>query len=310
MRSKIAIFNDGMFVFQESNLDTDNLQQNDVFIKQSIIAMNELDILNASLRNEKNLGHTACGEVINVGSGVKWLMPGDKVAYIVDKNSFCEYKIIDATKLVKIPVELNETQSAGLFFNGCLAHMVCARAFIIRDGINTIIDCIHTAMSSAIGWMAKKRGAFVIGLTSEDCEILPEVCDVVIYKSSHNLTKDVLSATKNTGAHVYYSGIKPISHEEIFELMTPSGVIVDHLGVLNNIQANMLMQKSLFFTAPSMFDYKTNRSELILTINDIISMNRTQQLPINFSTYQFDKINEAFAEVASCTSKNTVIIKI
>jgi hypothetical protein len=188
--------------------------------------------------------------------------------------------------------------------------MVAVRTFIIRGGNNALIDNIHTATSSVIGWMAKKRGAFVVGITSAETEISPEVCDVVIRSTGESMVKEALKATKNIGCHVYYPSLFPIPADNLCDIITVSGVIVDYLNIIPTIPSAIIAQKSLFYTIPSMIDYKTIRSELILTVDEILIMLNQSSFNIEFAEYSFEKINEAFTVTASNKSSQATIIKV
>ena len=311
MLSKIAIFNpdEGTFSIKTETVN-ENLEPNQVLLKNLSIAVNEIDVVNGKVRKLKNLGCSACGEVIKVGENVTWLNRGDRVAYFTETGAYSEYKAVDHTKLVKIPSNISSNTASAILYRGCLAHMVAVRTFIIRGGINALVDNIHTATSSTIGWMAKKRGAFVVGITSEESEISPNVCDVVIRSSRDSMVKEILSATKNIGCHVYYPGLSPMPIDKVGEALTVSGVIVDYLNVMQSVPTEIIAAKSLFFTIPSLVDYKSIRSELILTVDEIFAMLSQSPLDIEFVEYSFEKINEAFSEVELGKSPRGVMLKL
>ena len=310
MLSKIAIFNpdEGTFSIKTETVN-ENLEPNQVLLKNLSIAVNEIDVVDGKVRKLKNLGCSACGEVIKVGENVTWVNRGDRVAYFTETGAYSEYKAVDHTKLVKIPSNISSNTAVAVLYRGCLAHMIAVRAFIIRGGINALIDNIHTATSSAIGWMAKKRGAFVVGVTSEELEISPNVCDVVIKSTGDAVVKEILSATKNVGCHVYYPGLSPMPIDKVGEALTVSGVIVDYLNVMQSVPTEIIAAKSLFFTIPSLIDYKNIRSELILTVDEVFAMLSQTPLDIEFAEYSFEKINDAFAVTASNKSRQAVVVK-
>ncbi len=311
MLSKVAIFNPdkGVFSIQTEKVN-ENLEPTQVLLKNLSIAVNEIDVIDGKVRKLTKLGSSACAEVVKVGENVTWLHRGDRVAYFTETAAYAEYKCVDHSKLIKVPANIASNTAAAILYRGCVAHMVAVRAFIIRDGINALIDNIHTATSSVIGWMAKKRGAFVVGITSENTEISPEACDIVIRSAGDTMVKEVLKATKNIGCHVYYPGLLPIPVSNLGDTITVSGVIVDYLNTMSSIPTAIIAQKSLFYTIPSLVDYKSIRSELVLTVDAILMMLSQSSFNIEFSEYGFEKINEAFAATASNQSSQATIIKV
>ena len=97
MISKVAIFDykSGQFSINDIKIDPDKLDPNDVLVKHTTIAVNEVDVADGRIREFNNLGYTACGEVVKCGEQVNWLNPGDRVAYFGAIGVYCQHKIID-----------------------------------------------------------------------------------------------------------------------------------------------------------------------------------------------------------------------
>lgn len=307
MLTKIATYNSENRKFSINEIKLNELKPTEVLIKQTAIAINEIDVIDS--KNIANLGYAACGEVESIGEAVDWLKSGDRVAYVADINSYCSHKILDNSKLIKVPSNINSNAAAGILYRGCVAHMAAVRAFIVKPGMNILVDGIHSATSTFIAWMAKKCGAFVIGIAPENISVTSEICNVIV-KNDQDLIKNILNATENIGCHGYFSSLITIPIEKIIEALTVSGVIVDHIGSIGSINMNQLMCKSLFITAPSMMDYKTIKSELILSATEVWGMMINEKsLQMTYSEYPFDKIENAFAEVADAKSSSIVILK-
>lgn len=311
MQSKVAIFNpqDNTFEIRSEQIK-DSLDANDVLIRQISVSVSDVDVIDGTIHKLTRLGHAASGEVLKVGENVTWLKAGDKVAYCTVPGAFCEYRVLDQAVLVKVPETITQTTAPGLLYRGCIGHMATARAFIVRGGINALVDNIHNPTNAAIALFARQRGAFVVGITSENAEISQDICDVVIHSNNQDIQKDLMKLTKNIGFHVYYAGLQSIPLDQAVEYLTISGVIVDHLNSIQNLQTSLIANKSLFFTAPSVLHYKSIRSELILTIDEIMSIHSKTPFPSEISEYNFDAINEAFREALSPSSTKTVVLKI
>lgn len=312
MISKVAVFDhkSRQFSINDNKIDHENIGSQQVLVRQTVIAINEIDVADGSIRALHNLGYTACGEVVKCGDQVNWLQAGDRVAYFSEIGAYCQHRIIDSSKLIKVPDQIDSNVATAVAYRGIIAHMATVRTFIVREGIIALIDEINTVTSSVMGWMAKKRGAHVVGITSENVQIASNVCDVVIRKDSKNLVQDVINACKGIGAHLYIPSLNITPMDQVIQMLTPSAVIVDHIGYITDISVSKLMQKSLFLTAPSIVDYKSLRTELVLTFDEVISMMNERPLNISFSQYNLNQINEAFAEVSSGKSSSAVVLKL
>src|SRR5215212_2420227 len=67
-------------------------------------------------------GQEAAGVVTEVGSEVTTLKPGDRVAYTSALGSYAEYAAVPASRLEKIPAELDFEQAAAAMLQGMTAH--------------------------------------------------------------------------------------------------------------------------------------------------------------------------------------------
>jgi hypothetical protein len=100
-----------------------------------------------------------------------------------------------------------------------------------------------------------------------------------------------------------------ITFEKAVDCLTLSGVIVDHLNVIQNIPTALIAKKSLFFTSPSVIHYKSIRSELVLTVDEIMSIHSKTPFPLEISQHPFDQIDNAFAEASSQSNTKAVTLK-
>ncbi len=310
MLSKVVTFNpaSSKFFINDMKIDVDNLAPSDVLMRQTAVAINEIDVADGLIRQFNNLGYSACGEVIKCGEAVKWLMPGDRVVYFDINGAYCDHKVVKSAKLVKVPDQITSNVATAILYRGIVAHMATVRTFIVRDGIQALVDGIDSPTGAVMGWMAKKRGANVIGITSSIAAIPPNVCDIVVRTDSKSFVQDTINACKGIGAHLYIPNLNSTPIDQVIEMLTPSAVIVDHIGCMTNISVSKLMKKSLFLTSPTLRDYKSFRAELVLTFDEVIAMLNEKPLAISFSEYKFDKINEAFAEVSSRKSSSAVVL--
>ena len=67
-------------------------------------------------------GQEAAGIVTEVGSEVTTVKSGDRVAYTSALGSYAEYAAVPASRLVKIPDELDFEQAAAAMLQGMTAH--------------------------------------------------------------------------------------------------------------------------------------------------------------------------------------------
>src|ERR1041385_500642 len=107
-------------------------------------------------------GQEASGVVTQVGSEVTTLEPGDRVAYSSTLGSYAEYAAVPASRLVKIPDELDFEQAAAAMLQGMTAHYLLYSSYKLQKGETALIHAAAGGVGLLLVQMAKKIGARVI----------------------------------------------------------------------------------------------------------------------------------------------------
>ena len=107
-------------------------------------------------------GQEAAGVVIEVGSEVTNLQPGDRVAYSSVLGSYAEYAAVPASRLIKIPDELDFDHAAAAMLQGMTAHYLLRSSYPLQKGETALIHAAAGGVGLLLVQMAKQIGARVI----------------------------------------------------------------------------------------------------------------------------------------------------
>src|SRR5579871_1652090 len=80
------------------------------------------------------LGQEAAGTISALGSDVKSLRVGDRVAYTMVLGSYAQYQAVAADRLVKIPDAVPVKQAAAAMLQGMTAHYLAYDTFPLKKG--------------------------------------------------------------------------------------------------------------------------------------------------------------------------------
>ncbi len=78
------------------------------------------------------LGMEGAGEVDALGTGVRGLKPGDRVAYCIHRGSYAEKAVVPAWKLVPVPDGVPLDIATALQLQGCTAHYLSHAAHRLK----------------------------------------------------------------------------------------------------------------------------------------------------------------------------------
>lgn len=318
MGNKIAVLNrsDGSVSFKDIAKPVPSKYE--VLVKHSFFSINELDLLDKNNQNGPEvLGYEGCGIIESVGEGVKVFNPGDRVSYVINKpGSYCEYRAIDQNNVIRIPSEISMQAVSAYMFNGFLAHTLMSRAYILREGASAVIHNVTSGIGQVLVQFAKYYKAKVIGTVKDDSDhgVASGLgCVKILNYNAKNVVEEVHKVTSNRGVHAVFDGVGKETINLSLKCLSKFGVVVLY-GFSNanveNVSVKSLYEKSLFVTAPYVFDYKSDRGEIVLTAAEVMSMITEGVLNAPYTEYGFENLQDALNAVEQNKLKGIAIISL
>jgi NADPH2:quinone reductase len=222
-------------------------------------------------------GQEAAGVVTEVGSEVTALKPGDRVAYTSLLGSYAEYAAVPASRLVKIPEELDFEQAAAAMLQGMTAHYLVHSSYPLKQGETALIHAAAGGVGLLLVQMAKKIGARVIATagTQAKAQLARDAgADECIVYTEADFEAETKRLTDRAGVHVVYDGVGKATFDKDLEVLRPRGYLVlfgGSSGAVPPFDLIKLSQKgSLFITRPTLAHYTATREELEWRANDVL----------------------------------------
>ncbi|HWX55449.1 MAG TPA: quinone oxidoreductase [Verrucomicrobiae bacterium] len=254
---------------------------NEALVKISASGVNFIDVYFREGRYPSPLpfvgGQEAAGVVSEIGSDVKSLKVGDRVAYTGTLGSYAEYAAVPADRLVKIPQGVDDRQAAAAMLQGMTAHYLLYGSYPLKKGETALIHAAAGGMGLLLVQMAKNIGAHVIGTagSEEKAKLAREAgADEVILYNDQDFATETKRLTDGKGVHVVYDGVGKTTFEKDFDVLRPRGYLVLFGGASGPVapfDPMKLTQKgSLFLTRPSLGHYIATREELEQRAGDVL----------------------------------------
>ena len=222
-------------------------------------------------------GQEASGVVTEIGSEVTNVKVGDRVAYTSSLGSYAEYAAVPASRLVKIPDELDFEQPAAAMLQGMTAHYLLHSAYPLKQGETALIHAAAGGVGLLLVQMAKTIGARVIGTagTEEKAQLARDAgADECIVYTEVDFEAETKRLTDGKGVHVVYDGVGKATFDKDLEVLRPRGYLVlfgGSSGAVPPFDLIKLSQKgSLFITRPTLAHYTLTREELEWRANDVL----------------------------------------
>lgn len=224
-------------------------------------------------------GQEAAGVVTELGSDVTTLQRGDRVAYTSVLGSYAEYAAVPATRLVKIPDELDFEQAAAAMLQGMTAHYLLYSSYKLQRGETALIHAAAGGVGLLLVQMAKRIGARVIATagTHDKAQLARDAgADECIVYTESDFEVETKRLTNGEGVHVVYDGVGKATFDRDLNVLRPRGYLVlfgGSSGAVPPFDLIALSQKgSLFITRPTLAHYTATREELEWRANDVLQM--------------------------------------
>jgi NADPH2:quinone reductase len=215
------------------------------------------------------LGQEAAGTVAAVGSAVRDVRPGDRVAYSGILGSYAEYAAVPAERLVGLPDGVSTKDAAAAMLQGMTAQYLACTTYPLKPGDTCLIHAAAGGVGLLLCQIAKLRGARVLGTVSTDAKARlarAAGADEVILYTEHDFEEEVKRLTGGAGVQVVYDSVGQTTFAKGLNCLARRGMMVlygQSSGAVDLLDPQVLNQKgSLFLTRPTLAHYVATRAEL------------------------------------------------
>jgi len=214
-------------------------------------------------------GVEGAGVTEAVGPDVDHLRVGDRVAYGGPVGGYADVRLVDATKVVKLPDAISSEDAAAMMLQGMTAEMLLRQVFPVKPGDTILIHAAAGGVGLIVCQWAKALGATVIGTVGSDekAELArAHGCDHPIVYTRQDFVAEVKRITDGAKLPVVYDSVGKDTFLKSLDCLRPRGMMVSFgnaSGAPDPIPPNLLAQKgSLFLTRPTLYNYTSTRDEL------------------------------------------------
>jgi len=311
----------GPEVLTAAELPVPSPKPNEAVVRIEAAGINFIDVYFREGRYQTPLpfvsGQEAAGVVTEVGSEVTTLQPGDRVAYTSVLGSYAEYAAVPASRLVKIPDELDFEQAAAAMLQGMTAHYLVQSSYSLKKGETALIHAAAGGVGLLLVQMAKKIGARVIATagTNEKAQLARDAgADECIVYTEADFETETRRLTDGQGVHVVYDGVGKATFDKDLEVLRPRGYLVlfgGASGAVPPFDLIKLSQKgSLFITRPTLAHYTATREELEWRANDVLQSIARGELKLRIhKVYPLAEAEQAHRDLEGRKTTGKLLLK-
>ena len=255
----------------------------EALVKVSVAGVNSIDgqFRDGRLRTPLPFipGQEGAGVVTAVGTQVRTLKVGDRVAWSGTLGSYAEYVAAAEEHLVSVPVSVTDEQAAASMMHGLTAHYLVNDAHKLKAGETALVHAAAGGVGLLVVQLAHAIGARVIGTVSseEKAQIAREAgADEVIVFMRQDFEAEVKRLTGGKGVEVVYDGVGKATFEKNLNVMKLRGMLVLYgmsSGPVPPIDPARLSEKgSLYMARTTLAHFTATREELMARTSALFAM--------------------------------------
>jgi len=247
------------------------------------------------------LGMEGAGIVADVGSAVRAVKPGDRVAYCLSWGSYAEYAVVPAWRLVQVPAALPLEKAAAAVFHGYTAHYLANDVGRLGPGVTCLVHAASGGIGQILIQLAKRMGARVLATTStpEKAAVArSRGADFVTSYDDGRFADAVRDQTDGRGADVVFDSIGKATLRDSFRATRRSGLVVNYGSVSGSVHdldpIELGEAGSLYLTRPRLADHLLDAAMIQRRADDIFPALIDGSLEIDIAgRYTLDNFEEA-----------------
>jgi NADPH2:quinone reductase len=282
---------------------------NEAVVKLAASGVNFIDIYFREGRYKAPLpfvlGQEGAGVVTAVGTEVKPVKVGDRVAWFGPFGSYAEYAAVPAERLVTIPQAVSEQQAAAAMLQGMTAHYLSHDTYPLKRGETALMHAAAGGVGLLLVQMAHNIGARVIATvsTEEKAKLARGAgADEVILYTQADFETETKRLTGGKGVDVVYDSVGKTTFEKGLNILRPRGMMVlfgGSSGAVPPFDLVALSQKgSLYVTRPTLVHYTATREELVARSSAVFGMMAAGKLKLRIEhTYSLAEAQRAHRDL-------------
>ena len=244
--------------------------ENEIRIQHTSIGLNFIDTYHRSglypVGLPTGLGLEAVGRVLDVGSGIKDFVVGDRVGYSAPPlGAYCEVRDYCADSAFKIPEEIGDDDAASILLKGMTVEYLFQRTYNLKKEDFVLFHAAAGGVGLIACQWARSIGCKLIGTvgSNEKIEIAKKNgCEHVINYKKENVVKRVMDLTNGRGVSVVYDGVGGDTFNTSIDCLCSRGMFVSFGNASGMTPVTDLFKafapKNLFFTRPSLMVYNSS----------------------------------------------------
>ncbi|MEZ5551997.1 MAG: quinone oxidoreductase [Pseudomonadales bacterium] len=291
-----------------------------VRIRHTAIGLNYIDVYHRSglypLPLPTRLGVEAAGVVEAVGSEVRSIKPGDRVAFAGGLGAYAKASLMPEGRLVPVPDEVSDEIAAASLLKGLTSCYLLTRTYPVTADHSILVHAGAGGVGLILCQWAHAIGATVIATVgSEEKAALAREngADHTVLYRREDVAARVRELTGGRGVSVVYDSVGKDTFDASLHSLAPLGMFVSYgnsSGNAPDVPPHELQNRgSLFFTRPSLAHYSASTGDLLSMAEQFFAVVADGRVKIHINQrYRLSELVQAHRDLEARTTTGSTVI--
>ena len=237
------------------------------------------------------LGNEGAGMVDAIGSDVRNVNVGDRVAYGTGPlGAYSELHVLPAANVVKLPDDISCEEAAAVMLKGLTVQYLLRQTYELKGGETILFHAAAGGVGSIACQWAKALGVQLIGTVSspKKAALAKKLGAWATIDYSHeDVAQRVLELTDGKKCPVVYDGVGKDTWLTSLDCLSLRGLMVSFgnaSGAVTGVNLGILSQKgSLYVTRPTLASYANTPENLQKMADELFDMIRSDNIVVDIS---------------------------
>ncbi len=263
-------------------------------------------------------GAEAAGIVLEVGTDVEEVKPGDRVAYGISNGSgsYAEFYAVPGWQLFKLPDTVDFQTAAAVMLQGMTAHYLTHSTYAVKPNDTVLIHAAAGGTGLLLIQLAKLLGARVIGTVSTEekaATARAAGADTTINYVKQDFAAEARRLTGGKGVNVVYDSVGKETYEKSLDSLAPLGMLVifgQASGPVPPFDTAVLNAKgSLSLARPSLTHNVASHADVLRRAGDLFNWIEIGKLKVKVGkVFRLADAAQAHGELESRRSVGKILL--
>ncbi|CAI5758101.1 unnamed protein product [Candida verbasci] len=267
-------------------------------------------------------GREASGEIVAIGSNVKNLRVGDKVAYL-SSSTFAQFTKVNVESFyqyIKLDSSITDEElkiQGSIYLQGLTALTFINEAYKVQKGDYNLVWAAAGGVGKTLVQLISQIGAHVIAIASTD-EKLQQVkelgAEYLINSTNEDVLQRVLDITNGKGVEAVFDSVGKDTFKTSFDSLARKGTFISYgnsSGQVPPLTINILSAKNIRLLRPQLNAYIATKEEWKHYSEELLDLINQGNLKFEISkTYDLKDYAQAAKDLESRKTTGKLTLKI